>query len=111
VIHDIIAKRGREKEEKGMDKSFVAKVGEAISAKGKEVTDRAKELAEIANLRSQINTCEEVVKKNYMEIGRRYYEQRGSEPEEAYEEQCRAVRNAQTGIADLEEKIKELKGI
>ncbi len=46
-----------------------------------------------------------------MEIGRRYYEQHGSEPEEAYEEQCRAVRNAQTGIADLEEKIKELKGI
>jgi serine phosphatase RsbU (regulator of sigma subunit) len=96
---------------KGMDKSFVTKVGETISAKGKEVTDKAKELAEIANLRSQINTCEEVVKKNYMEIGRRYYEQHGSEPDEFYEEQCRAVRNAQTGIADLEEKIKELKGI
>ena len=94
-----------------MDKSFVTKVGETISAKGKEVTDKAKELAEIANLRSQINTCEEVVKKNYMEIGRRYYEQHGSEPDELYEEQCRAVKNAQTGIADLEEKIKELKGI
>ena len=88
-----------------MDKSFVTR------AKGREVTDKAKEIAEIANLRSQINTCEEVVKRNYMEIGRRYYEQHGSEPEEAYEEQCRAVRNAQIGIADLEEKIKELKGI
>ena len=94
-----------------MDKNFVTKVGETISAKGKEVSDKAKEFAEIANLRSQINTCEEVVKKNYMEIGRRYYEQHGSEPDEAYEEQCRAVRNAQMGIADLEEKIKELKGI
>lgn len=86
-------------------------MGETISARGKEVTDKAKELAEIANLRSQINTCEEVVKKNYMEIGRLYYEQHGSEPEELYEEQCRAVQNAQTGIADLEEKIKEIKGI
>ncbi|MBD5458835.1 MAG: hypothetical protein HDR27_09735 [Lachnospiraceae bacterium] len=94
-----------------MDKNFVTKVGETISAKGKEVSDKAKEFAEIANLRSQINTCEEVVKKNYMEIGRRYYEQHGSEPDEAYEEQCRAVRNAQMGIADLEEKIKESKGI
>ncbi|MCM1175598.1 MAG: hypothetical protein NC341_11170 [Blautia sp.] len=94
-----------------MDKNFMGRVGETISAKGKEVTDKAKELAEIAGLRSQINTCEEVVKKNYMEIGRRYYEQHGSEPEEAYEEQCRAVRNAQTGIADLEKKMKELKGI
>lgn len=86
-------------------------MGETISARGKEVTDKAKEFAEIANLRSQINTCEEVVKKNYMEIGRLYYEQHGSEPEELYEEQCRAVQNAQTGIADLEEKIKEIKGI
>ena len=42
-----------------MDKSFVTRVGETISAKGKEVTDKAKEFAEIANLRSQINTCEE----------------------------------------------------
>lgn len=94
-----------------MDKNFFARMGETISARGKEVTDKAKELAEIANLRSQINTCEEVVKKNYMEIGRLYYEQHGSEPEELYEEQCRAVQNAQIGIDDLEEKIKEIKGI
>lgn len=51
------------------------------------------------------------MKKNYMEIGRIYYEQRGSEPEEAYEEACRAVTNAKNGIADLEQKIREVKGI
>lgn len=94
-----------------MDKSFVAKIGETISVKGKEVTDKAKDLAEIANLKSQINTCEEVVKKNYMEIGRRYYELHGAEPEDDYDEQCRAVANAQNGIAELEGKIKEIKGI
>lgn len=94
-----------------MDKNFVTKIGETISIKGKEVTDKAKDLAEIASLKSQINTCEEVVKKNYMEIGKRYYELHGLEPEDDYEEQCRAIRNAQNGIEDLEEKIKEIKGI
>lgn len=94
-----------------MDKSFVTKIGETISVKGKEVTDKARDLAEIANLKSQINTCEEVVKKNYMEIGKRYYELHGAEPEEDYDEQCRAIANARNGIAELEEKIKEIKGI
>lgn len=93
------------------DKNFVSKLGETITTKGKEVSDKAKDLAEIANLRSQISTCEEVVKKNYMEIGKMYYEMHGSMPEEQYEEQCRAISNAQIGIADLEAKIKEIKGI
>ncbi|MCM1252963.1 MAG: hypothetical protein NC321_09085 [Clostridium sp.] len=96
-----------------MDKNFMSKIGETISVKGKEVTDKAKDLAEIANLKSQINTCEDVVKKNYMEIGKKYYELHGADPEpdENYEEQCRAIRNAQNGIRELEEKIKEIKGI
>ena len=92
-------------------KGFVTKIGETISIKGKEVTDKAKDMAEIANLRSQIRTCEEVVKKNYMEIGRCYYEMHGSMPEEDYEEQCRAINNAQAGIAELEDRIREIKGI
>ena len=94
-----------------MDKSIMSKIGETISIKGKEVTGKAKDLAEIANLRSQINTCEDVMKKNYMEIGRRYYELHGAEPEDEYEEQCIAIGNAQNGVKELEEKIKEIKGL
>lgn len=97
------------------DKNFVSKLGETITTKGKEITDKAKDMAEIANLRSQIHTCEEVVKKNYLEIGKKYYELHASVPEEEleteYEEACRAIRNAQIGIADLEAKIKEMKGV
>ncbi len=94
-----------------MDMSFMNRIGETITTKGKEVTTMAKDLAEIANLKSQISTCEDVVRKNYMEIGKRYYELHGAEPEEEYEEQCGAICNARNGIADLEAKIKEIKGI
>ena len=38
---------------------FLDKLGETITAKGREVSGKAKDMAEIANLKSQINTCED----------------------------------------------------
>lgn len=90
---------------------ILEKIGDTISSKGKEAADKAKELAEIANLKSQIATCEEVIKKNYVEIGRMYYEQHGDMPEEPFAKACRAIKNAQEGVDDLEAKIKEIKGL
>lgn len=90
---------------------FFEKLGDTIAAKGKEVTGKAKDLAEIANLKSQISTCEDVIRKNYIEIGKLYYEKHEHEPEEEYDEFCRAIRNAKTGIEDLEERMKKVKGI
>lgn len=90
---------------------FFEKLGDTITTKGKEVTGKAKDLAEIANLKSQIGTCEDVIKKNYIEIGRLYYEKHGQEPEGEYDEFCRAVANAKAGIVDLEDQIQRVKGI
>ena len=90
---------------------FFEKLGETITIKGKEAADKAKEGAAIANLKSQIMTCEEVMKKNYMEIGKIYFEQFGDIPEEPFEKQCRAIKNAQNGVEALQEKIKDIKGV
>lgn len=90
---------------------FFERVGETITAKGKDVTNKAKEMAEIAGLRNQILTCEEVIRKNYLEIGRLYYEQAKDAETKEYEEQCTAIANAKNGIQALEEKIREIKGI
>lgn len=54
---------------------IIEKIGDTITEKGKVAADKAKELAAIANLKSQISTCEEVMKKNYLEIGKIYFEQ------------------------------------
>ena len=90
---------------------FFDKLGDTLSTKGKEVSGKAKDLAEIASLKRQISTCEDVIRKNYIEIGKRYYESFGQEPGAEYEEFCRAIANANSGIEELEQKIKEVKGI
>lgn len=90
---------------------ILEKIGGTISEMGKEAADKAKELAEIASLKSQIGTCEEVIKKNYMEIGKLYYEMYGTAPDEAFEKSCRAIKNAKHGVEDLQQKIKEIKGV
>ncbi|MBO5166674.1 MAG: hypothetical protein IJ405_01025 [Lachnospiraceae bacterium] len=90
---------------------FFNKVEETLTTKGKVVADKAKEMAEIASLKSQIGTCEDVIKKNYAEIGRIYYENFGDCAEELFAKQCRAIKNAQIGVSELEQKIKDIKGI
>ena len=66
---------------------FIEKLGDTISSKGKEVAEKAKETAEILALKGQISTCEEVIRKNYVEIGKMYFEQYGEMPEEPFEKQ------------------------
>lgn len=90
---------------------FFEKVGETITTVGKEATEKAKELAEIASLKSQIHSCEEVIKKNYTEIGRIYCENYGDQPEEIFVKQCKAVQNARNGKKALEERINEIRNL
>lgn len=100
-------------------KDIVEKVTETVTTNGKRAVDKAKEMAEIAGLKNQIAACEEVIGKNYMEIGRLTVAQykkslEGAESASASEavfceKQCRAVVNAQAGIRDLERKIREIK--
>ncbi len=90
---------------------FFDKIGETLSTKGKEVSDKAKDMAEIVNLKGQIHTCEELIRKRYTEIGKIYYEKHGSTPEEEYIDACRDIENAQNAIIDLETRLKELKGV
>ena len=90
--------------------NFLNKIGDTFMATGKLVTDKAQETVDVINLKSQISTCEEVIRKNYQEIGKQYFEQYGENPEGGFEKQCEAIKNAQNGIKELQEKIRERKG-
>lgn len=90
---------------------FFEKLGETITAKGRQVADKAKDTAEILNLKSQISTCEEVIKMNYLEIGRLFYEQYGEDADAPFEKQRKAIKNARIGANELQAKVDRLKGL
>lgn len=88
---------------------LVEKMGVILVEKGKVAVDKAKLLSEMATVKGRMDTCEEVLKKNYMEIGKMYCEKYGEQPEERFEKQCRAIRNAAKGKQELEAQLEELK--
>lgn len=56
--------------------AFFEKVGETLAAKGKNVADKAKEVAEINRLNGLIHTQQNMIEKTYREIGEIVYENR-----------------------------------
>ena len=53
---------------------FFNKVGETITNKGKDVTKKVKDIAEIGNLNGQISVQEEMIQNLYFEMGKTFYE-------------------------------------
>lgn len=90
---------------------LIETIGDTITVKGKEAADKAKEMADIIHMKGQIKICEDIVRKNYLEIGKIYYEQYGDMPEAPFEKQCRAITNARKGVEDLQERINERRGL
>ena len=76
---------------------FFNKVGSTISSKSKDVTKKAKEIAEIAKLTGQIAEKEESIKGAYIELGKYVYE---SQKEDAAVEE----------IEGLKREVRKLKG-
>ena len=56
------------------------KLGESVYMAGMQVKNKAKEVADIASLKTQISTCDEVIRKNYIAIGKAYYEKYKDDP-------------------------------
>ena len=82
----------------------------AVNARNR-VIEKTKELKENAAIKRQIQSCEAVIGKNLMEIGKKVYAQYGEDKEapvmpEAFEKQCAAISNAKRAIADLKKELK-----
>ncbi len=85
------------------------KLGATIKEKGKVAADKAKEVAGITQLKLQVNTQEDLIKKNYQEIGKRYYDLYRDMPEDPFVKECDEIKAALKEIDRLEEQIALLK--
>ena len=77
--------------------------------KSKVAADKAKEVAGVAQLKIQINTQEDLIKKNYQEIGKRYFELYRDMPEDPFMKECDDIKTAQKEIEKLQEQIEMLR--
>lgn len=88
---------------------------EAIKAKARELTNtgvtKAKELSEIGKLKVQNISEQDEIRRAYLEIGKRYYEQHGENPEEGYAELCKKVTDSNAKIDYNNERIADIKAV
>lgn len=96
--------------------NFLDKVSELTQtgiAKGKEWTDagkaKAKELKEVGKLRMENASEQETIRKAYLEIGRLYYAEHGTQPEEAYAGLCDKITAAKAKVEYNLERIADIK--
>lgn len=80
----------------------------AVSVKNKSV-EKAGQLKEVMLLKSRVDTCDEVINKSYMELGKKYFELYGEEAEEAFAKYCRDIKNAQRGKEEIGQQLAEAK--
>lgn len=85
------------------------KFGTMVKQKSKEAADKAKEVAGLAQLKIQISTQEDLIKKNYQEMGKRYFDLYKDMPEDPFMKECDDIKAAQKEIEKLQEQMEMLK--
>lgn len=71
--------------------------------------DRAKKAGRAAKLNMEIHNQKDIIKKNYLEIGKLYYETRKDNPEGFFVQLCQEVSAAEAAIAEAEAEIAAMK--
>lgn len=89
---------------------FFNKVGSTISNKSKDVTKKAKDLAEIAKLSGKIAEKEESIKGAYIELGKYVYESQKEDAPEEVAEKFAVIDAAVEEIEGLKREVRKLKG-
>ena len=89
--------------------TFLTKLGETISATGKDVSQKAKDLTGIAKLNLDVRAKEEFVERQYAEIGKQYYELHKDDEEPFYEE-ITLIKDSLKEIEQFKSEIADLKG-
>lgn len=90
---------------------FFNKVGNTISTKSKDVAKKAKEIAEITNLSSQVASKENSIRALYTEIGKIVYGNYKDDKQEEVIDKFTAIDTYLEEIDALKVQMKALKGI
>ena len=90
--------------------AFWENFGETITAKSKEMADKAKNFTDIASLKGQIVSLENAILRYYKEIGREYYMAHKDDENAECQALFASIKKAEGVIDELQRKIAELSG-
>ena len=96
-------------DEGGNDMDFFSKLGETITETSKDVSQKAKDLTELARLNMCVKKKEDFVQKQYLEIGKQYFGIH-KDDEEPFFEEISVIKEKQQEILQLEMQIAAIKG-
>lgn len=91
--------------------AFLEELGKTITDKSREVVEKAKDLTEVLQLKSQISSERAKMNDAYTSIGKTFFKMTEDEISEPYKNDFEAVRTCIAKISALEEEISVLEGI
>lgn len=90
--------------------SFLDKLSDTITIKSKEIVKKAKDMADVASLKSQINNQQDIVNRSYMILGKAYYNENKNAPSKDKEEIFQTIQTALEKIENLKLELEAIKG-
>ncbi|MBQ7841563.1 MAG: hypothetical protein IJ390_13915 [Lachnospiraceae bacterium] len=90
---------------------FFSKMGETLSTKGKAATQKAKDIAELTKLSTQVGQLEGKIKSWYQVIGEKVYQSEKDQEHAGLEVEFNMITDAFAEIGRIKKQIAELKGV
>jgi len=91
--------------------AFFDDVGKKIAQTSQGAAQKAKSMAEIVKLNGQISDEEKHISNAFYQIGKTYYENFGTEPDQLFAQLIAGINDSNTKIAIYSEQVSQLKGI
>jgi uncharacterized membrane protein YvbJ len=91
--------------------AFFEDIGKKVSQTGQDAIKKTKIMAETSKINSQISAEKRSISENYSQLGEKYFELFGENPDENLAVFITAIKEAQLKIEDFEEQINKLRGI
>ncbi len=89
--------------------SFWNDLTEKVNEGSKIVADKAKKVSEIANIKAQIISCDNVINKNYKELGKAFFEAHKDDIDPEYADIVKVIKESMDKKDALNEKLASCK--
>jgi len=106
----IFPRNGKISEKEGFVMAFFEEIGKTLAGKSKEAAQKAKDVAEVLQLKTQISSEKGKVKELYAAIGAVYFKKNRENEEDEYKMFFPEIEKALAHIGELETKVRELEG-